>query len=199
MTYRDSAASSATAASNSANAAATDYSAVYAQLNHATTGLPATRSAVTTESNARAAETGVLNAQWTLKAVAARSDGRIVLGAIGVAAAANNAGTQSEIILQADKLTFVPSGAPNATTQPLLTTGTRNGAAALVITAALIGDASIGTAQVGVLTAQNLTVGAISNVINGGASAGARVEITANRIRVYDSSNVLRVQLGDLS
>ena len=32
-----------------------------------------------------------------------------------------------------------------------------------------------------------------------GATSGERLEITNNVIRVYDSSNTLRVKLGDLS
>jgi hypothetical protein len=62
-----------------------------------------------------------------------------------------------------------------------------------------IAAAAIGTAQVGVLTAGNLTVAALSNTINGTTSSGQRVEVSANVIRVFDSSNVLRVKLGDLS
>jgi predicted phage tail protein len=62
-----------------------------------------------------------------------------------------------------------------------------------------IAAAAIGSAQVGTLTATNLTVGALSNTINGTTSTGARVEIAANVIRVYDSSNVLRVKLGNLA
>jgi sulfur carrier protein ThiS len=62
-----------------------------------------------------------------------------------------------------------------------------------------IANAAIGSAQVGVLTAANLTVQAMSNTINGSAGSGQRVEVQTNRVLVYDSSNVLRVKLGDLS
>lgn len=61
-----------------------------------------------------------------------------------------------------------------------------------------IANASIGEAQVGVLTAQNLTVSALSNTVNGGVSSGGRVEITNNRVSVYDTSGILRVKLGYL-
>jgi hypothetical protein len=64
------------------------------------------------------------------------------------------------------------------------------------ITTAKIGDAQVTSAKVGVLSANNLTVGAISDTVNGGASSGARVDIAANLIRVYDSSGVLRVRIG---
>lgn len=59
-----------------------------------------------------------------------------------------------------------------------------------------IANAALGTAQVGVLTAGNLTVSAISNTVNGSTSSGGRVEITTNRVEVYDASNALRVRLG---
>ena len=62
-----------------------------------------------------------------------------------------------------------------------------------------IAAAAIGTAQVGVLTANNLTVTALSNTINGSVGSGQRVEIQTNKILVYDAANVLRVKLGDLS
>lgn len=62
-----------------------------------------------------------------------------------------------------------------------------------------IASAAIGTAQVGVLTAANLTVGAVSNTINGTTSSGARVEVTTNLIKVYDASNVIRIKLGNLA
>ncbi len=65
------------------------------------------------------------------------------------------------------------------------------------ITTAKIGDAQITTAKVGVLTANNLSVSAISGTVNGGASSTAgRIEITTNRIDVFDGSNQRRVRMG---
>lgn len=57
-----------------------------------------------------------------------------------------------------------------------------------------IAAAAIGSAQIG-----SLSVGLMSTAINGGASTGARVEMASNVIRVYDSSNVLRVKIGNLA
>jgi len=62
-----------------------------------------------------------------------------------------------------------------------------------------IAAAAIGSAQVGVLTAANLTVTALSNTINGSVGSGQRVEVQTNKVLVYDAANVLRVKLGDLS
>ena len=60
-----------------------------------------------------------------------------------------------------------------------------------------IAAAAIGSAQVGVLVAGNLTVSALSNTINGGAGAGVdRVSISTNKIEVYDSANTLRIKIG---
>lgn len=59
-----------------------------------------------------------------------------------------------------------------------------------------IASAAIGSAYIGVLTASNLTVTALSNTVNGGLGSGARVVISSNRIDVYDSSNFLRVRMG---
>lgn len=65
------------------------------------------------------------------------------------------------------------------------------------ITTAKIGDAQVTSAKVGVLTAGNLTVSALSGTVNGGASStSARIEITTNRVDVFDASNVRRVRLG---
>lgn len=61
-----------------------------------------------------------------------------------------------------------------------------------------IDNAAIGSAQVGQLTAANLTVSAVSGTINGGAASGGRVEVQTNKVLVYDTSNVLRVKLGYL-
>jgi hypothetical protein len=57
-----------------------------------------------------------------------------------------------------------------------------------------IADAAIGAAQIG-----SLSVGVMSTAMNGGASSGARVEMAGNVIRVFDSSNVLRVKIGNLA
>ncbi len=61
-----------------------------------------------------------------------------------------------------------------------------------------------GTLAAGAVTADKITVSnlaAVSATIGTlrTASTGQRVEIQDNRIRVYDSVNVLRVKIGDLS
>lgn len=58
-----------------------------------------------------------------------------------------------------------------------------------------IASAAIGAAQIGTLTAANLTVAALSSTINGGASSGARVEIATNSITIYDSAGNVRIRM----
>jgi hypothetical protein len=62
------------------------------------------------------------------------------------------------------------------------------------IGSAAVGLAQINTATIGSLSAFTATIGTLRT-----ASSGARTEISDNRIRVYDSSNTLRVKIGDLS
>jgi hypothetical protein len=59
-----------------------------------------------------------------------------------------------------------------------------------------IAAAAIDYSRIGVLQAGNLSVVALSNTINGGVTSTGRVEVTNNRIDVYDDSNVRRVRLG---
>jgi hypothetical protein len=48
------------------------------------------------------------------------------------------------------------------------------------------------------ITAQQLTVAALSNTVNGNAVSGGRIEIANNVIRIYDETNALRVKMGYL-
>jgi hypothetical protein len=61
-----------------------------------------------------------------------------------------------------------------------------------------IQSAAIGSAQVGVLTAANLTVTALSNTVNGGASSGGRVTLETNKVSVFDANGVRRTVMGYL-
>jgi hypothetical protein len=61
----------------------------------------------------------------------------------------------------------------------------------VVMTSALIRSAHIGQ-----LTASNLTVAALTDVIKDGATSTGRVQVTSNRIEVYDDFNNRRVRLG---
>lgn len=135
---------------------------------------------VQTQASATASSVTGLSSQYALKVQTVRSDGKVVLGAIGLASTSNTSGSQSEIILSADKLTFVPSSNPNAATQPLLTTGMVNGVAALIIGAAVIGDATIQTLH--------LASGAVSANVN--ASNSLSIPSLPNSSSTYTTSAI---------
>lgn len=61
-----------------------------------------------------------------------------------------------------------------------------------------IANAAIGSAFIGQLTAANLTITALSDTVNGGASSGGRVTLGTNKVQVYDAAGTLRVTLGYL-
>lgn len=100
-------------------------------------------------SSALAGPAGVL-AQQVFKVTATRTDGKKVYGAIGLAATAPNdsTGGQSEIILQADRLLFVPPGAPDAAPATLMDVGLVDGVTTLRVPAARIGDLTVGTLKI---------------------------------------------------
>jgi len=75
-------------------------------------------------------------------------------------------------------------------TAPQLTSGNIS----TYIASAAIDLARINTASIGSLSALSATIGLLRT-----ANTGQRTEIADNVIRVYDSSNVLRVKLGNLS
>ncbi|HEY9105212.1 MAG TPA: hypothetical protein VIN58_00945 [Roseateles sp.] len=92
---------------------------------------------------------GGLQAQLALKTVATRTDGRPVLGYIGLASTAPNDGTgASEVILQADRILLTPNGDPNATPAQMMVLGQVNGVTTLVVPASRIGDLSVDTLQI---------------------------------------------------
>ena len=88
---------------------------------------------------------GVAEAQYVLKATATRSDGKVVMGVIGLASVAGTSGGQSQIILAADSIVMVPSSDPNAAPAQFLTLQSVNGVTTLAVPAARIGDLQVGT------------------------------------------------------
>lgn len=132
------AAASASDAEGSAEAAADWYN----QTVSATGGLSAQ---VVQEANTRASQIAGVHAQLVFKTVATRPDGKRVLGAIGLASTAPNdaTGGQSEILMQADRLVFVPSSDPNADPKQAFVVGSVNGVTTIVVNQAVIGDTTI--------------------------------------------------------
>jgi predicted phage tail protein len=86
---------------------------------------------------------------------------------------------------------FGPYGNPSAV-QP--SNPITAGNASTYIANAAVNLAQINTASIGSLSAITATIGTLRT-----ATSGARTEIADNVIRVYDSSNLLRVKIGNLS
>jgi hypothetical protein len=61
-----------------------------------------------------------------------------------------------------------------------------------------IENGAIGTAQVGQLFAENITVAQLSRSVQGLVASNGRIELDANRVRVFDSNNNVRVKMGYL-
>ena len=129
------------------------------------------------ESSVNASRFGGLEAQWSVKAITTRSDGKPVIAGIGLASTANNNVSSSEVILQADRLLFVPSGSPNTTPDPLFAAGNVNGTPTFVFNSSRSGDQSV--------PARVLVDG---SVIASKVAAGA---ITATKVHVHNRDDVM--------
>lgn len=153
-----SASASASSASGSASAAASHYEATVAATGDLAAEVESLQEAI-------AGPDGV-TAQYVLKATATRTDGKKVFAAVGLAATAPDdaTGGQSEILLQADRLLFVPSGDLNAAPANLFVVGVVDGVVTLVVPAARIGDATVTPGKMSVpnLAAINADLGAVT-------------------------------------
>ena len=81
-----------------------------------------------------------LDAQYTLKVGAQRSDGTQVVAGIGLAAYSNNSETNSEIVIEAGRLLFVDGNNPNGATINIMEAGLVGGQPTLIIPANVLGD-----------------------------------------------------------
>ena len=163
-----------------------------------------------------------LSAKYTVK-----TDLNGAVAGFGLASTANSAGNiTSEFIVNADRFAIMRGGSnTTAATVPFVvqaSSTTLNGetvpagvymAEAFIkngaITNAKIGDAAIDNAKIsnlsaskintGTLDASNVTISGVTPNLNlKSATSGSRMEITSQRIKIYDGST-LRVQLGNLS
>lgn len=167
-----SAATAATNAQNSATAAANHYDNTVAATGALTAQVTSLQSAV-------AGPDGV-TAQYVFKVAATRTDGKKVFAAIGLAATANNHAGESQMLLQADKLLFVPPGSPNATPVQALEVGLVNGVTTLRVPAARIGDATIDTIN---MKGQSITADVKTTVVEGTSTSGG----TSSLVRIMES------------
>ena len=118
---------------------------------------------------------GVAEAQYVLKATATRSDGKVVMGVIGLASVAGTSGGQSQIILAADSIVMVPSSDPNASPAQFLTLQSVNGVTTLAVPAARIGDLQVGT----VALANNAATRVLGSTVAYWSEAHVTLSITA--------------------
>jgi hypothetical protein len=196
-------------------AAATKWEAVVASVTDPNTGLVNSASIVQELDTYANSANSTLNAIYSVRAQIS-SGGQTLVGGFGLAATAgagSAAGATINFGVRADQFYIAgTSSTPDLATQlagdasiPFIvvtspqTIGGIYYAPGVYMKTAFIVDASITSAKVGVLTAQNLTVGALSNTVNGGASSGARIEMATNVLKVFDEAGVLRVKLGNLA
>lgn len=170
-----SAAGSATSASGSASAAAASY--------NQTVAATGTLAAAVSELSTAVAGPEGLSAQHVLKVSATRTDGKKVFAAVGLAATAAGAAGESQILFQADKLLFVPPGAPNDVPVQFLSLGFVNGVLTLIVPAARIGDATIGPGKLAVPSLSTITanIGELTTGVIRNAADTYRVDVTNGR------------------
>lgn len=169
------AATSATAASGSASAAAAAYSFTVAATGDLTAQVNTLQTAV--------AGSNGLSAQYVLKASATRSDGKKVFAAVGLAATAVGDAGESQILLDASKILFVPNSDLNATPANLMSLGLVDGVATLVVPAARIGDATLGAGKLSIpqLSAITANVGTVTAGLIRNSTDSYRLDVTNGR------------------
>ncbi|MFG6457861.1 phage tail tip fiber protein [Roseateles sp. BYS96W] len=174
----------ADAAANSATSAANTYAAAVADLARI---------------NAQAHADNIVDAEET-RAIADASNKAEAARAAAVAAAAADATAKADVAaLTANWSGVTGPGKPQDNATVGATIGTNLGGAFTQASwDVVMSNAYIRASHIQQLTANNLTVDALSRTVNGqvsGSPSGARVEITANRVSIYNSSNAERVRL----
>jgi hypothetical protein len=159
---------------------------------------------------------------------AVKIDANGAIAGFGLSSTTNTLGVnESEFIINADRFALMRGGSDTSTAVTPFTVQanatTINGTvvpAGVYMDAAFIKTASITAAQIGSVNADSITTGTLNvtelidanaisasqlNLVGTGtlinlksAANGARMEILSDVIKVYDSSNVLRVKLGAL-
>lgn len=158
--------------------------------------------AVQVVSSAQAATDGKLAASYTVK-LQVTSNNQYVLA--GIAAGIESVGgvLQSQILMSADRFALVNSLAGGAISTPFVA---QNGQ--LFLGPTFIMDGTITNAKIGsFISSTDYVAGQRGWIlrkdgtleINGSGAGGGRLVVTNRSVRVYDTNNVKRVQLGDLS
>ena len=216
-TYASNAATSESNAAGSASAASSTVNGLTARLDNA----GGTGVTVEQQFSANASSLGTLEGQYTVKI-----DANGAVGGFGLANTTTSSGNNtSEFYVNADRFAIMRGGSDtSAAVTPFTvqaTATTINGIAVpagVYMDAAFIKTASITSAQIGSVNADTINAGTISadRVIGGtidasqvniagvgtglnikSSSTGARMEISSNVIKIYDTSG-LRVVLGQI-
>lgn len=182
-TSASNASTSAGSAAGSATAAASWYDATVAATGSLTASVSTLQTAVSGPAG--------LQAQYALKVLTTRSDGKQVFGYMGLQATAPNdlSGGQSEILFAADRLVFVPISSPNAAPVQPFVLGLVNGVTTLTVSQALIGDLTVGSAAIIELNA---------NKIVGRTITADKIALSSGTVAVANNSGVTMAGLGGL-
>lgn len=157
---------------------------------------------VQTVSQTVAALDGKASAMWAVK-LQVNANGQYVVAGIG--AGIENVGgmLQSNIIFEANTISFASPNADGSLSYPFVISGGAN-----YFNTAFFQDASISFLKVGDnVQSSNYVAGSTgwrlgkngTIEINGAIAGGGRLVITNRSVRVYDPNNIKRVQLGDLT
>ncbi|MCW6054215.1 phage tail protein [Pseudomonas fragariae (ex Marin et al. 2024)] len=145
---------------------------------------------------------GKLTTMWSVK-MQLTQDGRYVAAGFGFGIENTEAGLQSQFLVSADRFAIVNSMAGGAISTPFVA---QNGQ--LFLGPTFIMDGTITNAKIGsFISSTDYVAGQRGWIlrkdgtleINGSGAGGGRLVVTNRSVRVYDTNNVKRVQLGDLS
>ncbi|KPX51901.1 DUF1983 domain-containing protein [Pseudomonas amygdali] len=174
-------------------------SASVASANNATAQNTA---AIQQTATAYADTAGKLSTMWSVK-MQVTQDGRYVAAGFGFGIENTEAGLQSQFLVSADRFAIVNSMAGGAISTPFVA---QNGQ--LFLGPTFIMDGTITNAKIGsYISSTDYVAGQRGWIlrkdgtleINGSGAGGGRLVVTNRSVRVYDTNNVKRVQLGDLS
>ncbi|MBP0943078.1 phage tail protein [Pseudomonas alliivorans] len=145
---------------------------------------------------------GKASAMWSVK-LQVNQYGQYVAAGVGLSIENTDAGLQSQFLVSADRFAVVNTINGGPATAPFVV---QNGQT--FISQALIGTGWITNAMIGNYIQSNDYVPGVRGwrldkggtlEFNGTVPGGGRLTITHRAVKVFDSNNVLRVQLGDLS
>ncbi|MFD2404936.1 DUF1983 domain-containing protein [Azorhizophilus paspali] len=156
--------------------------------------------AIQQTSQALAGLDGELSAMWSVK-LQVMQDGTYYAAGMGLGIENTPAGMQTQVLFQADRFAVI-NIANGAISTPFVIQGGQ-----VFINSAVIGDGTIDMAKIATaLQSTNYIAGQQgwrlgkdgSFEINGTIAGSGRTVITNSGVKVYDSNDVLRVELGEL-